>query len=232
MVGQEFCVLGRRRLAGADRAPGPRGAPTRFNDCKVDPRGRLLAGTMVLRPLRAGAALRLDPDGTLTPLLGGRAGSPTASTGAPTARPSTSPTRWRGDRRVRLRPRRGHDPQPPAARDDPTRRGRSGRDVRRRARAASGRRRSTAADPPLRPGRRAARGVATPAAAGLELRVRRATAASCSSPRSARRSRASCPGEPGHRRGRVIDAATANPDNGLLLSCRPGVTGPPATPFG
>jgi len=30
----------------------------------------------------------------------------------------------------------------------------------------------------------------------------------------------------------LIDAATANPDNGLLLSCRPGVTGPPATPFG
>jgi sugar lactone lactonase YvrE len=29
-----------------------------------------------------------------------------------------------------------------------------------------------------------------------------------------------------------IDAANANPDNGLLLSCRPGVTGPPATPFG
>jgi sugar lactone lactonase YvrE len=30
----------------------------------------------------------------------------------------------------------------------------------------------------------------------------------------------------------VIDAARANPSNGLLLSCRPGVTGPPATPFG
>jgi sugar lactone lactonase YvrE len=30
----------------------------------------------------------------------------------------------------------------------------------------------------------------------------------------------------------LIDASEANPDNGLLLSCRPGVTGPPARAFG
>jgi sugar lactone lactonase YvrE len=29
----------------------------------------------------------------------------------------------------------------------------------------------------------------------------------------------------------VVDAARTNPRNGLLFSCRPGVTGPPATPF-
>jgi hypothetical protein len=32
--------------------------------------------------------------------------------------------------------------------------------------------------------------------------------------------------------GEVIDASNANPANGSLLSVRPGVTGPPATPFG
>ncbi|WP_067538244.1 SMP-30/gluconolactonase/LRE family protein [Nocardia crassostreae] len=46
--------------------------PRRLNDAKVDPRGRLLAGTMAEDGTRHSAALhRLDPDGTLTTLRTG-----------------------------------------------------------------------------------------------------------------------------------------------------------------
>ena len=70
MVGHEFCVLGDDGSLEPFARLDLRGAPTRFNDCKVDPRGRLLAGTMVIDLSEPGQLVRLDPDGTLTPLLG------------------------------------------------------------------------------------------------------------------------------------------------------------------
>jgi sugar lactone lactonase YvrE len=69
MVGHEFCVLGDDGSLEPFAAVDLNGAPARFNDCKVDPRGRLLAGTMVLDLSQPGQLVRLDPDGSITTLL-------------------------------------------------------------------------------------------------------------------------------------------------------------------
>jgi sugar lactone lactonase YvrE len=69
MVGHEFCLLGDDGALAPIARIEVTGAPARFNDCKVDPRGRLLAGTMVLDLSEPGRLVRLDPDGTLTTLL-------------------------------------------------------------------------------------------------------------------------------------------------------------------
>jgi sugar lactone lactonase YvrE len=69
MVGHEFCLLGDDGALEPIARIQVTGAPARFNDCKVDPRGRLLAGTMVLDLSEPGRLVRLDPDGTLTTLL-------------------------------------------------------------------------------------------------------------------------------------------------------------------
>jgi sugar lactone lactonase YvrE len=69
MVGTEFCTMdddGRLEpIARLDTG----GADARFNDCKCDPRGRLLGGSMVKDLSSPGVLFRLDPDGTLTTLL-------------------------------------------------------------------------------------------------------------------------------------------------------------------
>jgi sugar lactone lactonase YvrE len=70
MVGQEFCTLDADGVLEPIARIDIAGAPARFNDCKVDPRGRLLAGTMVLDLSQPGQLFRLDPDGTVTTLLG------------------------------------------------------------------------------------------------------------------------------------------------------------------
>jgi sugar lactone lactonase YvrE len=68
-VGHDFALLGEdgslRRIASIDAGE----APARFNDCKCDPRGRLLAGTMVLDLSAPGKLVRLDPDGSVETLL-------------------------------------------------------------------------------------------------------------------------------------------------------------------
>jgi len=71
MVGHEFCVLRDDGTLEPFARLDLEGAPTRFNDCKVDPRGRLLAGTMVLDLSQPAQLFRLDPDGTVTALLDG-----------------------------------------------------------------------------------------------------------------------------------------------------------------
>jgi sugar lactone lactonase YvrE len=68
MVGRQVCVL--REDGSLDpfaQLDAPEGA--RFNDCKCDPRGRLLAGWLVSDLSASGALCRLDPDGTITTLL-------------------------------------------------------------------------------------------------------------------------------------------------------------------
>jgi sugar lactone lactonase YvrE len=68
MVGREFCLLGEDgSLEAIARLDAPEGA--RFNDCKCDPRGRLLAGWMMSDLSAPGELCRLDPDGTVTTLL-------------------------------------------------------------------------------------------------------------------------------------------------------------------
>jgi len=70
MVGDRFCRLGDDGTLEPFARVDLGGVPTRFNDCRVDPRGRLLAGTMVLDLSRPGELMRLDPDGSVTPVLG------------------------------------------------------------------------------------------------------------------------------------------------------------------
>jgi sugar lactone lactonase YvrE len=71
MVGTRFCVLGEdgslQTIARLDTG----GATARFNDCKCDPRGRLVAGWMVTDLSAPGELVRLDPDGSTTVLLEG-----------------------------------------------------------------------------------------------------------------------------------------------------------------
>jgi sugar lactone lactonase YvrE len=69
MVGHEFCLMGEDGSLEPIARIEVSGAPARFNDCRVDPRGRLLAGTMVLDLSEPGKLLRLDPDGSVTTLL-------------------------------------------------------------------------------------------------------------------------------------------------------------------
>lgn len=228
MVGHEFCVLNDdgslEPVAHLDLG----GAPTRFNDCKVDPRGRLLAGTMVLDLSEPGQLVRLDPDGTVTPLLGdvqlsnGLDWSPDGATLYFTDTPTLGIDAFDYDldagtianrRRVVTIPRGEGAPDGMCVDDE---------GCLWTATIFSGRIRRYSPDGELlgvvdTP----AHQVSSCTFAGDELFI---TTIGEEIPRF-------LPRDLGLAED-MIDAATANPDNGLLLSCRPGVTGPPATPFG
>jgi sugar lactone lactonase YvrE len=228
MVGHEFCVLGDDGSLEPFARLGLRGAPTRFNDCKVDPRGRLLAGTMVLDLSEPGQLVRLDPDGTLTPLLGdvklsnGLDWSPDGETFYFTDTPTLGIDAFDYDleagtianrRRVVTIPRGEGAPDGMCVDDE---------GCLWTATIFSGQIRRYAPDGELL-------GVIdTPAHQVSSCTFVRdelfITTIGEEIPRF-------LPQDLGLAED-LIDDATANPDNGLLLSCRPGVTGPPATPFG
>jgi sugar lactone lactonase YvrE len=71
MVGTRFCVLEEDGSLTTVARLDTGGASARFNDCKCDARGRLLAGWMVTDLSTPGELVRLDPDGAVSVLLEG-----------------------------------------------------------------------------------------------------------------------------------------------------------------
>jgi len=69
MVGIEICALGDDGSLEPIARVDARRDDVRFNDCKCDPRGRLLAGWVVSDLSAPGELCRIDPDGTVTTLL-------------------------------------------------------------------------------------------------------------------------------------------------------------------
>jgi sugar lactone lactonase YvrE len=231
MVGDAFCVMDSDGALEPFARVDMGGVPTRFNDCKVDPRGRLLAGTMVLDLSRPGQLVRLDPDGSVTKLLdgiqlsNGLDWSPDGATLYFTDTPTLGIDAFDYDldagtisnrRRVVTIPRGEGAPDGMCV---------DAEGCLWTATIFSGQVRRYSPDGEL------LGVVETPAhqvssctfggADGGELFI---TTIGEEIPRFLPRDLGLTEDE--------IDAATANPDNGLLLSCRPGVTGPPATPFG
>jgi sugar lactone lactonase YvrE len=207
------------------------GKDARFNDCKVDPRGRLLAGWMVKDLSEPGQLCRLDPDGTVTTLLDGIGlsngldWSPDGATFYFTDTPTLGIDAFDYDldtgtlsnrRRVVEVPRGVGAPDGMCVDDE---------GCIWTATIFSGQVRRYAPDGEL------LGVVGTPAHqvssctfAGPEGDELFITTIGEEIPRYL----------PEHLglSAEHIDASTANPSNGLLLSCRPGVSGPPARPFG
>jgi sugar lactone lactonase YvrE len=70
-VGTRFCALEEDGSLTTIAHLDTGGASARFNDCKCDPRGRLVAGWMVTDLSTPGELVRLDPDGSVSVLLEG-----------------------------------------------------------------------------------------------------------------------------------------------------------------
>jgi sugar lactone lactonase YvrE len=231
MVGDAFCVMDSDGALEPFARVDMGGVPTRFNDCKVDPRGRLLAGTMVLDLSQPGELVRLDPDGTVTTLLDGITlsngldWSPDGGTLYFTDTPTLGIDAFDYDldagtisnrRRVATIPRGEGAPDGMCVDDEGCLWTATifSRQVRRYS--PEGELLGVVQTP--------AHQVSSCTFGGPGRDVLFITTIGEEIPRFLPRDL----GLPEDQ----IDAANANPDNGLLLSCRPGVTGPPATPFG
>jgi sugar lactone lactonase YvrE len=231
MVGDAFCLLGDDGSLEPVARVDMGGVPTRFNDCKVDPRGRLLAGTMVLDLSRPGRLFRLDPDGSVTTLLddvglsNGLDWSPDGTTFYFTDTPTRGIDAFDYDldtgtisnrRRVVTIPRGLGAPDGMCVDDE---------GCLWTATIFSGTVRRYSPDGELlgvieTP----AHQVSSCTFGGPDRDELFITTIGEEIPRTLPQGL----GVPEEQ----IDASNANPDNGLLLSCRPGVSGPPATPFG
>jgi sugar lactone lactonase YvrE len=231
MVGDQFCVLrddgSLEPFARVDLG----GRPTRFNDCKVDPRGRLLAGTMVLDLSAPGQLLRLDPDGTVTTLLegiglsNGLDWSPDGATFYFTDTPTLGIDAFDYDldtgsissrRRVVTIPRGEGAPDGMCVDDEGC--------IWTAAIFSGQVRRYSPEGELLGVIETPAHQVSSCTFGGADRGELFITTIGEEIPRFLPQDI----GVPEEQ----IDASNANPHNGLLLSCRPGVTGPPATPFG
>jgi sugar lactone lactonase YvrE len=231
MVGDQFCVLrddgSLEPFARVDLG----GRPTRFNDCKVDPRGRLLAGTMVLDLSAPGQLFRLDPDGTVTTLLegiglsNGLDWSPDGATLYFTDTPTLGIDAFDYDlaagtisnrRRVVTIPRGEGAPDGMCVDDEGC--------IWTAAIFSGQVRRYSPEGELLGVIETPAHQVSSCTFGGADRGELFITTIGEEIPRFLPQDI----GVPEEQ----IDASNANPHNGLLLSCRPGVTGPPATPFG
>ncbi len=231
MVGREFCLLGDDGSLEVFARVDDDGAPARFNDCKVDPRGRLLAGTMVLDLSEPGKLVRLDPDGTLTTLLGdvglsnGLDWSPDGQTFYFTDTPTLGIDAFDYDldagtisnrRRLVTIPRGVGAPDGMCVDDEGCLWTATIFSKQVRRYSPEGELLGIVETP--------AHQVSSCAFGGSDGAELFITTIGEEIPRFLPQDLGLTEDE--------IDASTANPANGLLLSCRPGVTGPPATPFG
>jgi sugar lactone lactonase YvrE len=231
MVGDQFCVLHDDGTLEPFARVDLGGRPTRFNDCKVDPRGRLLAGTMVLDLSAPGQLFRLDPDGTVTTLLegiglsNGLDWSPDGATFYFTDTPTLGIDAFDYDldagtisnrRRVVTIPRGEGAPDGMCVDDE---------GCIWTAAIFSGKvRRYSPEGELLGVIETPAHQVSSCTFGGADRGELFITTIGEEIPRFLPQDI----GVPEEQ----IDASNANPHNGLLLSCRPGVTGPPARPFG
>ena len=230
-VGRTFCVLDDDGSLTPVAQIDTGGAPARFNDCKCDPRGRLLAGWLVSDLSSPGQLCRLDPGGEVTTLLddvglsNGLDWSPDGETFYFTDTPTYGIDAFDYDletgelsdrRRVVTIPRGEGNPDGMCVDDE---------GCLWTATIFSGQVRRYSPDGELlgvigTP----AHQVSSCAFGGPDRDELFITTIGEQIPRAIP--------EGWGIAGEVIDASNANPSNGLLLSCRPGVTGPPATPFG
>ena len=231
MVGREFCALdddgSLEPIARLDTG----GDDVRFNDCKCDPRGRLLAGWLVPDLSAPGQLCRLDPDGTITTLLedvalsNGLDWSPDGATFYFTDSSTHGIDAFDYDldagaianrRRVVSIPRGEGNPDGMCVDDE---------GCLWTATIWSGQvRRYSPEGELLGVIRTPAEQVSSCTFGGRDGGELFITTIGEQIPRAL--------GEGWGIAPEVMDAAAVNPGNGLLLSCRPGVTGPPATPFG
>ncbi len=232
MVGKEFCVMDDDgALEPIARLDTGTDAPARFNDCKCDPRGRLFAGWMVSDLSAPGQLCRLDPDGTLTTLLDGVGlsngldWSPDGATFYFTDTPTFGIDAFDYDadtgsihdrRRVVTIPRGEGNPDGMCVDDEGCLWTATIFSRRIRRYSPDGELLGVIETP--------AHQVSSCAFGGPDRGELFITSIGEEIPRFVPEGW-DIPGE-------QIDASNANPHNGLLMSCRPGVTGPPATPFG
>jgi sugar lactone lactonase YvrE len=231
MVGSQFCAMDEDgRLEPIARIQTG-GADARFNDCKCDPRGRLLAGWMVKDLSSPGQLCRLDPDGTLTTLLDGIGlsngldWSPDGATFYFTDTPTYGIDAFDYDldtgaisnrRRVVSIPRGEGNPDGMCVDDEGCLWTATifSRQIRRYS--PDGELLGVVDTP--------AHQVSSCIFGGPGRDELFITSIGEEIPRALPEGWGIPPEQ--------VDAAAANRDNGLLLSCRPGVTGPPSTPFG
>jgi sugar lactone lactonase YvrE len=207
------------------------GVSARLNDCKCDPRGRLLGGWLAYDLSEPGRLCRIDPDGTVTTLLedvalsNGLGWSPDGATFYFTDTPTNGIDAFDYDldagtisnRRRLITIRRGEGSPDGMCVDDEGCIWTATLYSRQIRRYSPGGELVGVVDTP-------AHLVTSCAFGGPDGRELFITSIGEEIPRALPESLA-IPDE-------VIDASNANPSNGLLLSCRPGVTGPPAIPFG
>lgn len=231
MVGREFCLMD----AGGALEPIARidtgDVDARFNDCKCDPRGRLLAGWMVSDLSAPGQLCRLDPDGTVTTLLdevglsNGLDWSPDGTTLYFTDTPTYGIDAFDYDldtgalsnrRRVVSIPRGEGNPDGMCVDDEGCLWTATifSRQIRRYS--PEGQLLGVVDTP--------AHQVSSCTFGGPGRDELFITSIGEEIPRAVPEGWGIAPAQ--------IDASAANDANGLLMSCRPGVTGPPATPFG
>jgi sugar lactone lactonase YvrE len=231
IVGLDVCVLdddgGLETLVSVDTG----GVTARFNDCKVDPRGRLVGGWVASDFTPRGEVVRIDPDGSVTTLFGGVSlsngldWSPDGATFYFIDTPLGGIDAFDYDldagtvsnrRRIVTIPRGEGVPDGMCVDDEGC--------LWTAALFGSEIRRYAPDGEPLGAIEASAHYVSSCAFGGPDRDELFITTIGMSMP--------AVMSEPWGIATELHAACEANPDNGLLYTCRPGVTGPPATPFG
>jgi sugar lactone lactonase YvrE len=231
IVGLDLCVLDDDGALDTLVTVDTGGIPGRFNDCKVDPRGRLVGGWVASDFTPRGEVVSVDPDGTVTTLFGGVSlsngldWSPDGTTFYFIDTPlggidafdydledGTISTR----RRIVTIPRGEGVPDGMCVDDDGC--------IWTAALYSREIRRYSPDGELIGAIETSAHQVSSCAFGGPDGDELFITSIGMTMPRTL--------ASPWGVRPELLDGADANTDNGLLFTCRPGVTGPPATPFG